>query len=248
MWIKKKVVFEEPVLRFVVASDEHYPYTGTEANILDMVSSLNSTNDLSFSVHNGDIVNDAPTELSTMKGILDNLNTPYYAGYGNHDHETTANWNTLWGYDPDTSFTVGDYAFILAASSNQAGDYLCPSSTFIQNKLAEYATSTYIFIITHIAWHGNTVFDEFAVDCPTVQSLIDSHNATYGNIPFAINSHHHDYTYSYDRSGFKHFYTGTVGSHWGVDPGYRMVDIYNGWIRTYYVKNTGEITDVEDVY
>jgi 3',5'-cyclic AMP phosphodiesterase CpdA len=226
--INKKIV-----LRFAVASDGHYGQENTtyEQDYEDIVKWLNvekNIKGLDLSIFNGDLIHDKAEMLKPAKQKLDQINHTYYVTRGNHDMVGTEVWKNIWGYETNHSFTVKQFAFILADTSNEKGEYLCPDNSWLEEKLHEYRKKKYVFIFMHITPRQWT---KFGVDCgKTIELICASKNVA---AVFHGHDHNEDAVKMFDNKPF--FFDGHFGGSWGTDyKGYRIVEVYDdGSISTY---------------
>lgn len=90
--------------KFAWLTDIHIGYPTAENDLVWSVNSINSLEDISFTIISGDITAIGSLgELTLAKSILDNLNKPYYIIPGNHDTKWSESGCTdfikLWGND-----------------------------------------------------------------------------------------------------------------------------------------------------
>jgi len=207
-----------------------------------LLNSLNyekESKGLDYSFHLGDLVHGEPELLSILKKeYFDKLNHDYYVAFGNHDHATEDVWVNLWGYGYNHRFVKDEtFAFILLNTSNADGDYLCPEYDYLYKSLELFKDYEFVILLSHIAWHGDKDFDEHGINCVEIQNLVDLHNKKYNNIVVALNGHHNRRDNCYLRDGiFYHCYVGNAGGTWGVEPGYRIFEINDKSVNTYYIR------------
>lgn len=105
---------------------------------------------LDFFILNGDLVHDVPEAHLDVKTEMDKVGEAYHVGYGNHERSSEQHWTDVWGQDWNHDFTVGDYAFLMPNSSNQAGDRIPVDEVWLADKLAEYEDKKGILVVTHV--------------------------------------------------------------------------------------------------
>ncbi|MEP7258873.1 MAG: metallophosphoesterase, partial [Flavitalea sp.] len=155
------------LFRFAVASDGHYgePGTFTLSNgrtgapgtdyqnyFAALVSAINEDHDrdpFTFMVVNGDIVHDDKSHYPAAKLALDGLSCKYYVSQGNHDKVTAAEWESIWGMPVNFDFTHKKKAFLIGATSDERGEYLCPDLNWFTQKLEEHRNKQ-VYIFVHI--------------------------------------------------------------------------------------------------
>lgn len=215
-------------LRFAVASDFHWSQNNPDVSpggyservdaLITALEAEKTADGLDFVVINGDLIHDTTSDLGSVKTKLDTLSMDYYVNYGNHDRETDANWNTLWGYNQSHSFVVGDYAFICPSTSNTSGDYLTVDTTWLQNQINSYSTKDGIFVICHIPQDTTSVH---GVDGSAVRAIFEATDNLIG----VIYSHAHDEGNVYLINDVKYCRTGHFGN-WGLEYySYRIFEV-----------------------
>lgn len=160
-------------MRFIIVPDLHYLQdnhsSSTDENIvigdgpptkpegyaerLDLLINVlkeEKTKGMNFFISNGDLVHDDPSYLQTIKNKFDEVGVPYYVTYGNHDRATEQQWYDVWGYNRNTDFAFGDYAFILPNTSNEVGARLPADHEWAEQKLDQYADKKGIFMVAHV--------------------------------------------------------------------------------------------------
>lgn len=216
---------EKPVFRFAIASDGHYgqpntPYAKDFANLVRWLRTEKKSKGLDMIVLNGDLFHDDPVFLPKVKESFDQLPADYYVTRGNHDRVSVAAWQQMWGYPTNHALESGDYAFLLADTSNEKGEYLCADAEWLQQQLQKYAAKKWIFVFMHIPpakWTDN------GVDCPQIRSIIEK----TPNVAAVFHGHEHDEDDKKMNNGKPHFFDGHFGGNWGtVYKGYRIVEIY----------------------
>jgi len=152
---------------------------------------------------------------------------------GNHDLADEVFWENLFGYPQYYNFSTGDYAFLLANTSNSVGDYLCTNSSWIQEKLDFYSTKN-VFIFMHITQiSGWTIHGIGGIGCPEFQEVILNHS----NVVGIFQGHDHNNDTCTQANETTYCWDGRFGSNWGTNyMGYRIVEAYgNGTILTYQI-------------
>lgn len=209
-------------LRFAVASDGHYgqPKTDYKSFYEAIISNLQKERlerGLDFVVFNGDLFHDDVKFLPEVKQALDRLGFAYYVTRGNHDHVTPEQWENTWGYGLNHSVEIGKNAIILADTSNEKGEYLCPNIEWIDKELARFSKKEKVFLFMHIP---AKMWSEHGTNCPQLETTI----AKYPNLRAMF--HGHDHAIDSGKSTSKPaFFDGHFGGSWGVDyRGYRVVE------------------------
>jgi len=220
-------------LRFAVASDGHYGQQDTDykGNYDSLIIRLNQElveKGLDFVVLNGDIFHNDPTYLPEVKKVLERLNMPFYAVRGNHDRATDIDWKNVWGTSDNYDFEMGNYAMVLASTSDTSGKYLCAEANWFWDRLEYYQSKKGVFVFMHITpkkWTEN------GVDCPEILNSLESHP----NVMAIFQGHDHDEDAMKVSNGIPFYFDGHFGGSWGTGyRGYRIVEVLeNGSIRTY---------------
>ena len=215
-------------LRFALASDGHYGQPGTDSDKMfsDLVKWVNAdhvSNPLDFIIFNGDLVHDDPKLLQVVKNkYFDSLKMPYYAVPGNHDHCSTAQWKSVFGYEDNHAFKVKNTGFVMANTSNEKGEYKCPDNNFIKTSLERFSTLETVFVVLHIPPHQWLPEDTFFLKCPDTLALLHQ----FKNVKAVFHGHDHALDGIRYTSKLPHFFDGHFGGSWGTDyKGYRIVEI-----------------------
>jgi Icc protein len=212
-------------MRFIVASDGHYGQPGTEfksmhTDLIRWVNREKLQKGVDFLVLNGDLIHDDPTLLYDLKTMLSGLRVPYFVGRGNHDRVGIDVWESTWGYKPNHSFGKNDYAFVVADTSNEKGEYVCPDLPWLKEELAKYSAKKGIFVFLHITpekWTDN------GINCKEIVDLLDN----TPNVKAIFNGHDHDQDGKKQKGKKPYFFDGHFGGNWGTAyKGYRVVEIY----------------------
>jgi 3',5'-cyclic AMP phosphodiesterase CpdA len=220
-------------LRFAVASDGHFgqPETNYLQNHRELIVWLNEESGgkgLDFVVFNGDVIHNDPSHLPQLKEFYDQLAAPYFVCKGNHDMATAQLWQETWGYEENHCFEIGDYAFLLGTTSNEAGDYLAADSDWLNTQLNRYESKKSVFVFLHICQQKVT---RHAISAPEVIALFQ--NAE--NLAAVFHGHDHDIDNVIYLNEMPFLFDGHYGGSWGTNyRGYRVVEIdETGEIRTY---------------
>jgi Icc-related predicted phosphoesterase len=178
---------------------------------------------LDFVVFNGDLVHDDPKLLPVVKTkYFDKLKMPYYAVPGNHDHCSTAQWKAVFGYEDNHVFQVKDTGFILANTSNEKGEYVCPDNRFIETSLKRFESLKNVFVALHIPPHQWLPEDSSFLKCPGTVSLLHQ----FKNVKAVFHGHDHSLDGLRYTNKLPHFFDGHFGGNWGTEyRGYRIVEI-----------------------
>ncbi|MEZ4900747.1 MAG: metallophosphoesterase [Spirosomataceae bacterium] len=209
-------------LRFAVASDGHFgqPKTDYEAYFEAIIKNLQTeraANGLDFVVFNGDLFHDDIRFLPEVKKYFDRLGFPYYVTRGNHDHVTPAQWHNTWGYDLNHAVDMGKNAILLADTSNEKGEYLCPDMVWLDQALSKLTKKENVFLFMHIP---AKTWTEHGTVCPDLEKLF----LKYPNLKATF--HGHDHLIDEGKKGvIPAFFDGHFGGSWGVSyRGFRIVE------------------------
>ena len=224
----KKVKF-----RFAVASDGHFgqPQTTWENDYTSIVQHINQQHQqhrLQTCIINGDVIHNDPALLPLAKKHLDELKMPYYVTQGNHDMVNEALWQKTWNMPFNLSFVVDKQVFLLATTSNEKGEYLCPDLDWMRTQLEKYKQADNVFVCIHITpvkWTDN------GVDCPEFIELLKRHK----NVRAVFNGHDHDQDNMKIEEGIPFLFDSHIGGNWGTSyKGFRMVEVlHDNTIATY---------------
>jgi hypothetical protein len=222
--------------RFAVASDGHFgqPKTTWENDYTSIIQSINQQHKqhrLKTCIINGDVIHDDPAMLPLAKQHLDQLKMPYYVTQGNHDRVGEELWKKTWNMPFNHSFVVDKQVFLLATTSNEKGEYLCPDLDWMRVQLEKYKHAPNIFIAIHITpvkWTDN------ATDCPEFISLLKD----YKNVRAVFNGHDHDQDDMKEREGIPFLFDSHIGGSWGTTyKGFRMVEVMSDNTIATYILN-----------
>ncbi|MFD2203329.1 metallophosphoesterase family protein [Shivajiella indica] len=218
-------------LKFIVASDGHFgqPNTDFQGSHAMLIDAIHKEENVDFVIFNGDLIHDEPKWMSEVKKVYDTLRVPYYPVKGNHDRISELDWEKIWEIPADYSFVVQDkYGFVLANSSNEAGDYLCVDIDFLQNKLDSFRSLPIVFIAIHISQNDWT---RHGVSCQHILDLV----ASYPNVRAVFHGHDHDVDGIMLNQKKPYLWSGHFGGSWGSPlPGYRVCEVgEDGKVITY---------------
>jgi len=220
-------------LRFATASDGHFgqPETDFELFYREMIGWLNEESrarGLDFVVFNGDMFHEDPSLLPKLKERLDKLEVPYFVNRGNHDKASPEVWKQTWGYLENHDFEQGDYAVLLASTSNQKGEYLPADVKWLRDRLEFYKGKKAIFPFLHIAQVKVT---QHSISRPEVTDVLEQ----AANVVAVFHGHDHDIDNVIHWKNRRYFFDGHMGGNWGANyRGYRIVEVpEEGRIRTY---------------
>jgi hypothetical protein len=222
---------ENSKLKFIIASDGHFgqPNTDFEGSHKMLIEAIHQEGLVDLVVFNGDLIHDDPKWMPEVKKVYDTLRVPYYPVKGNHDRISESEWEKIWGIPADYAFIVQEkYGFILANSSNKAGDYLCVDLDFLQRNLEAFKTLPMVFICIHISQNDWT---RHGVACQEILNLI----ASYSNIRAVFHGHDHDVDGIMLNQKKPYLWSGHFGGSWGSPfPGYRVCEVgEDGKVVTY---------------
>ncbi|MBL7700363.1 MAG: metallophosphoesterase [Chitinophagaceae bacterium] len=228
--VKPNVAF-----RFAVASDGHFGEEKTEyeshfSNVVAAINKEHARHPFKFSVINGDIVHNDKAHYPAAKKALDGLECKYYVTQGNHDHVTAEEWQSVWNMPVNFDFTYKRCAFLLATTSNEKGEYLCPDLEWLSGKLKEHKNRE-VFIFIHI---NPGALTKYAVDCPPFFELLEKH----GKVRAVFNGHDHDEDGIKKRNNTPFVFDSHFGGSWGTEyRGYRIVEVMKDGSVITYVMN-----------
>ena len=183
---------------------------------------------LDFVVLNGDIFHNDPKYLPEVNKVLKNLKMPFYAVRGNHDRATEKSWEKVWGIPENYDFEIGDYAAILASTSDTSGTYSCADTDWLWDRLDHYQTRKGVFVFMHITPKKWT---DHGVDCPGILNTLESHP----NVLAVFQGHDHIEDGLKVSNGIPYYFDGHFGGSWGAAyRGYRIVEVKkDGSVLTY---------------
>ena len=222
--------------RFAVASDGHFgePKTTWESNYTSIISHINQQHKqrkLQACIINGDIIHNDPAMMPLAKQQLDQLKMPYYVTQGNHDRVSEEAWRKTWNMPFNHSFETGKQVFLLATTSNEKGEYLCPDLDWMRAQLEKYKKAPNVFVAIHITpvkWTDN------GKDCPEFISLLKD----YKNVRAVFNGHDHDQDDMKEREGIPFLFDSHIGGSWGTAyKGFRMVEVMDDNTVATYILN-----------
>jgi hypothetical protein len=216
--------FKRTRLRFAVVSDAHYGQPGTDYDryFKDMIFQINSQHKdlpLDCCIVNGDLIHNDPSFLKPVKALLDQLNMPYYVTQGNHDMVNPEKWLETWEMPVNHHIELKKQAFLMATTSNEKGEYLCPNLTWMKETLEHYKQAENIFIFIHIT---PVKWTKYGIDCPDFIDLLKG----YPNIRLVCNGHDHDQDDVKMKNSIPYLFDGHMGSNWGTDyRGFRIIEL-----------------------
>ncbi|WP_205510041.1 metallophosphoesterase family protein [Longitalea arenae] len=224
--------------RFAVASDGHFgqPKTSWEndyANIIQHINQQHKKSRLKTCIINGDIIHDDPAMLPLAKQRLDQLKMPYYVTQGNHDRVNAEVWQNTWKMPVNHAFELDKQVFLLATTSNEKGEYVCPDLDWMRAQLEKYKAAPNVFIAIHITpvkWTDN------GIACPEFISLLKDHK----NVRAVFNGHDHDQDDMKETEGIPFLFDSHIGGSWGTTyKGFRMVEVLSDNTIATYILNPG---------
>lgn len=210
------------LLRFAIASDGHYgqpktDYEGYFEAIIKNIQAERAANGLDFVVFNGDLFHDDVQFLPVVKQHFERLGFPYYVTRGNHDHVTPTQWRDTWGYDLNHAIEMGKNAILLADTSNEKGEYLCPDMVWLDQTLAKLTKKENVFLFMHIP---AKTWSQHGTNCPELEKIF----VKYPNLKATF--HGHDHLIDDGKQALRPaFFDGHFGGNWGVNyRGFRVVE------------------------
>lgn len=213
-----------PLFRFAVASDGHLGEAGTasEQFYLDLINALikqHRDTPLQFVVINGDLVHEnSAALLSKAKVYLDQLPVPYYVTRGNHDRVPIATWQSIWGYATNHVVERPDSTLVLLDTSNEAGDYLCGNSQWLDSALSITRPDKPVFLFMHIPYIRNTTGTDVCGDILTVLNR-------YPRVRAVFHGHDHTKDFGIILNQTALLFDAHFGSSWGTPyRGFRLVE------------------------
>ncbi len=230
-------------VRFAVISDGHYGQAGTEYDsyFKEIILKINSHHQqfpLDCCIINGDIIHDNPAFLKPAKELFDTLKMPYFVTQGNHDMVSEEHWTETWNMPPNHHVKLKGQAFIMATTSNQKGEYLCPNLTWMKDTLESYESAENIFIFIHIT---PVKWTKHGIDCPDFIELLKK----YPKIRLVCNGHDHDEDDLKTKNSIPYLFDGHIGGNWGTTyRGFRIIDLMkDNRIATYMLNPTAKINE-----
>jgi hypothetical protein len=229
---------KKSILRFAVASDGHYgqPETTYDQSFLELVKHINNEHarrPLDYCVINGDIIHDEPSLLQPAKDQISRLEMPFGVTQGNHDLVSEDEWSHIWGMSVNHHYSIKDQAFLMAKTSNQKGEYVCPDLSWMAKRLEEYKDAQNIFIFLHIT---PVKWTTYGIDCPDFVELLKRHR----NVRAVFNGHDHDQDDVKISEGVPYLFSAHFGGNWGTAyRGFRMVEVLKDNTVATYMLNPG---------
>ncbi len=211
-------------LRFAVASDGHFgqPNADYEADYDRLIASLNTEyekNGLDFVVLNGDLFHNDPEYVYPLQKKLKKLKMPWYVVRGNHDRLDETGWVESWGYGSNFSFEEGEYAVVIASTSNVSGEYVCADDNWLWDELDKFQFKKGVFVFMHISPRK---WEDAGINCPKVLNCLESHS----NVMAVFNGHDHNEDGMKVGNRIPYFFDAHFGGNWGTDyKGFRLVEV-----------------------
>lgn len=217
-----------PKLRVLFASDGHYgepgtPYHETHADIIKWIKQEHQQQKIDFVIFNGDIVHDRPELLKEVRDkYFSQLPMAYYVLPGNHDHATPAIWKELFGYSVNFTIERNNIGFVLANTSNEKGEYVCPDIDFLEEAFKHHQANDLVFVVLHIPPHKWLPEETYFTECQQVIDLLHR----YKNIKAVFHGHDHSLDSVRYTNKLPHFFDGHYGGSWGTTyRGFRILEI-----------------------
>ena len=235
--------FKKSKLRFAVISDAHYGQPGTRYDqyfkeITSLINLQHERSPLDCCIINGDLIHNDRSFLLPVKTLLDQLKMPYYVTQGNHDMVSAEDWLQTWKMPVNHHTEIKKQAFLMATTSNEKGEYVCPNITWMKEMLNNYKKAENIFIFIHIT---PVKWTKHGIDCPDFIELLKE----YPNVRLVCNGHDHDQDDLKVKNSIPYLFDGHVGGSWGTDyRGFRMVELLkDNSIATYMLNPTAKIKE-----
>lgn len=220
-------------LRFALASDGHYGQPNTDHVVRHqlVVKALNAEKagrGLDFTVINGDLFHNDPTQLPLVKQTWDALHTPWYPTHGNHDMMPEQEWSRILGHEWYYGFEKGDAGFVVFNTATETGEYVCPEMNKARELLDRYSGKKHLFVFMHITPHKWT---EGGLHCPELTKEF----ARRGNLRAVFHGHDHDKEGAFQHDNIPYLFDAHVAGSWGTKySGYRIVEVMkNGDVLSY---------------
>lgn len=226
-------------LRLAIASDGHFGQKGTKFHedferIVNHINAFHRQFAIDACVINGDLIHNNKEFLPQTKTYFDKLETPYYVTRGNHDMVSTDYWQQVWNAPVNQVVIHKNTALVLADTSNEKGEYLCPDLKWLKQVLDEQANKKQVFLFLHIPqakWTNN------AIDSPAFFELIKN----YPNIKAVFHGHEHDKDDVFMHEGIPYLFDAHFGGNWGTDyKGFRVVELMKDGSVVTYIMNPVE--------
>jgi len=238
--LSSRLPVNEPVLRFVVASDGHYglqgtPYKAYFSAFTAEVNRLHAKKPFACCIINGDIIHDDKQYFPGAKKALDELTPTYYVSQGNHDHATADEWKSIWNMPVNHDFSIGAHSFLIGTTSNEKGTYLCPDMRWLSGVMEKHKNQKNIFIFLHI---NPGKLTRHGVDCPELFTLLNK----YRNVRAVFNGHDHDEDSIKVREAIPFVFDAHFGGNWGTEYlGFRVVELFEDNTISTYIHNPFKI-------
>jgi predicted phosphodiesterase len=223
-------------LRIALASDGHYGQVGTDyqgffRTVVEQINAFHKKSRLDACIVNGDIIHDDASAMPNAKKALDGLSMPMYPARGNHDKVTDDFWEQVWGFPLDYSFELKGVGIVVADTSNEKGDYLCPDLVWLKSELEKYKAKEEVFLVLHIPqarWTPN------GIDSPGFFKLINS----FPNLKAVFHGHEHDRDGVFMPKDVPFFFDSHFGGNWGTSyRGFRVVELLDDSSFITYIMN-----------
>lgn len=173
-------------VRFIFMGDTQRWYDETE----DFVKAVNRRNDIDFVVHGGDISDfGMKKEFCWIHDIMNQLEVPYVAIIGNHDHLGTGGeiYQAMYG-DFNFSFVYSGIKFLALNTNALDFDYgtPVPDFEFIQREIADTINIDYDCTIAMMHTEpGNIVFNN------NVKQVFHEYMKHFRYLLFCVHAHEH---------------------------------------------------------
>lgn len=228
-------------LRFAVLSDGHYGEAGTTyhenyTNVINAVEAQHQREPFHFCVFNGDLVHNDSKWYPDVKELLGRFTMPCYVTPGNHDRVTASEWEQIWGTPVNHDVVIGKVSLLLATTSDEKGNYICPDLQWLEQKLEANRYQQHVLLFLHITPKKWTVN---GIDCPQLHQLLQN----YPNVRAVFNGHDHDQDAIKWLNNIPYLFDAHVGGSWGTSyKGYRVVELkQDGSLYTYIMNPTQAI-------
>lgn len=175
-------------VRFIWMGDTQRWYDETE----DFVAAMNQRNDIDFVIHGGDISDfGMKKEFCWIHDIMEHLNVPYVAIFGNHDNlgSGLSVYEAMYG-DLNFSFVFGGVKFICLNTNALEFDYSVPvpDFEFLSKEVLEAENAE--FHSTVVAMHAQPFCDVFNNN---VNYVFQKYINSLKNLRFTLHAHSHKY-------------------------------------------------------
>lgn len=239
-------VKEKPLFTFVQITDEHITTTSYK-QLDDFITTINNQKDFpspNFIVSTGDNINgNTSDELNLFKSKMDTLNVTYYPISGDHDGvgtEVGSDQGHFWynTFGPDRfsySWTIGNFLMLAVDYDTPYGGYgsdinSTAHQTWIQNTLNANPGKKVILFYHQPLLSMRDAGDaqNYFNDSTSTRSLLEAN----GNVIAQFSGHTHINGNKY-LNGIYYIDTNSL---YGLDRGYRYIEVYNDRLETRIVK------------